>query len=76
MSGTGKTALARAAAAEASARLLVLNGPDIVSEYFGDSEAGLRGIFAAAKVLAPSVSKMGIACRGDVVRTCLIFHAS
>lgn len=28
----------------------------VVSEYFGESEAGLRGIFAAASALAPSVS--------------------
>ena len=39
--GTGKTGLARAAAADARARLFVLNGPDVVSEFYGDSEAGL-----------------------------------
>jgi len=27
----------------------------VVSEYFGESEAGLRGIFAAAAALQPSV---------------------
>lgn len=54
--GTGKTVLARAAAAAAAARLFVINGPDVVSEYYGESEAGLRGVFAAAKALAPSVS--------------------
>ncbi|GAB4820356.1 hypothetical protein N2152v2_007402, partial [Parachlorella kessleri] len=53
--GSGKTVLARAAAAAAGARLFVINGPDVVSEYFGESEAGLRGVFAAAKALAPSV---------------------
>lgn len=41
--GTGKTALARAAVAAAGATLFVLNGPDVVSEFYGDSEAGLRG---------------------------------
>ena len=40
--GTGKTRLACAAAAEAKASLLVLNGPDVVSAFYGDSEAGLR----------------------------------
>jgi ATP-dependent 26S proteasome regulatory subunit len=34
--GSGKTVLAKAAAAEAGATLLVVNGPDIVSEYFGE----------------------------------------
>lgn len=40
--GTGKTALACAAAADAGASLFVLNGPDIISEYVGDSEIGLQ----------------------------------
>ena len=56
--GSGKTVLARAAAAAAGARLFVINGPDVVSEYFGESEAGLRGVFAAARALAPSVSAL------------------
>jgi SpoVK/Ycf46/Vps4 family AAA+-type ATPase len=56
--GTGKTLLARAAAADAHAKLFVINGPDVLSEYFGESELGLRGIFAAAAALAPSVSKL------------------
>lgn len=53
--GTGKTALARAAATDAKASFFVINGPDIVSEYLGESESCLKGIFAAAKALAPSV---------------------
>ncbi|KAK9825828.1 hypothetical protein WJX81_000622 [Elliptochloris bilobata] len=53
--GTGKTGLARAAAADARARLLVLNGPDVVSEFYGASEAGLLGVFAAARAAAPAV---------------------
>mmetsp|Transcript_25804 Transcript_25804/g.66464 ORF Transcript_25804/g.66464 Transcript_25804/m.66464 type:complete len:815 (+) Transcript_25804:517-2961(+) len=53
--GGGKTVLARAAAADAGAALLIVNGPDVVSEFFGESEAGLRGVFAAAKRLAPAV---------------------
>ena len=40
--GTGKTMLACAAAADAGARLFVLNGPDIISEFVGESEAGLQ----------------------------------
>ncbi|KAG1665840.1 hypothetical protein FOA52_005875 [Chlamydomonas sp. UWO 241] len=53
--GTGKTLLARAAAADAGATLLLLNGPDVVSEFLGESEAGLRGVFAAARALKPAV---------------------
>ena len=41
--GTGKSTMARAAAAAAGAALLVVNGPDVISEFLGDSEAGLRG---------------------------------
>ncbi len=40
--GTGKTMLACAAAADAGARMFVLNGPDIISEFVGESEAGLQ----------------------------------
>jgi SpoVK/Ycf46/Vps4 family AAA+-type ATPase len=40
--GSGKTVLACAAAADAGAALFVLNGPDIMSEYHGESEAGLQ----------------------------------
>ncbi|PNH12642.1 Spermatogenesis-associated protein 5 [Tetrabaena socialis] len=53
--GSGKTVLARAAAADAGATVFVVNGPDVVSEYYGESEASLRGIFAAAAALSPSV---------------------
>ena len=55
--GTGKTVLACATAELAQARFFVINGPEVVSEYFGESEAGLRGIFAAAAALAPSVRR-------------------
>jgi ATP-dependent 26S proteasome regulatory subunit len=58
ITGTGKTALARAAATEAGAKLFVVNGPDVVSEYFGESEAGLEGVFAAARALEPSVCEL------------------
>lgn len=53
--GTGKTALARAAANAANASFFVINGPDVVSEFLGESEQCIRGIFAAARSLAPSV---------------------
>ena len=40
--GSGKTRLAAATAASANATLLVINGPDLVSAYYGHSEAGIR----------------------------------
>lgn len=53
--GTGKTLLAGAAATECKAAFFVLNGPDIISEFYGESEVGLRGVFAAARACAPSI---------------------
>jgi SpoVK/Ycf46/Vps4 family AAA+-type ATPase len=53
--GSGKSAAARAAAFDCGAQLLVLDGPAVMSEFFGESEAGLRGVFAAADALSPCV---------------------
>jgi transitional endoplasmic reticulum ATPase len=46
--GTGKTLLARHLAREAGAELYLVNGPEIISKYLGDTEAILRGIFEEA----------------------------
>lgn len=40
--GTGKTRLAAAAAANAEAALFVINGPDLVSAFYGHSEQSLK----------------------------------
>jgi SpoVK/Ycf46/Vps4 family AAA+-type ATPase len=53
--GTGKTRLARAAAEAAKANLLVVNGPEIIGAYVGQSEAALRGVFQAAAKQKPCV---------------------
>ncbi len=53
--GTGKTMLARALATEAQANFLVVNGPEILSKWRGESEANLRRIFSEAREGAPSV---------------------
>ncbi|CAI5486904.1 unnamed protein product [Closterium sp. Naga37s-1] len=53
--GTGKTSLARAVAAEAGAALFVINGPELVSEFFGESEEALNEVFFAAQEAAPSI---------------------
>lgn len=53
--GTGKTRLARAAAAEAGASLLVVRGPELVTAAVGESERALRGVFEQAAKQAPCV---------------------
>lgn len=53
--GTGKTLLARAAASESGASMFVINGPEIVSANYGESEEALRDVFTAAEKAAPSV---------------------
>jgi len=45
--GSGKTALARAAAADAGATLFVVNGPDVMSEYLGERLLGLPVLWVA-----------------------------
>jgi transitional endoplasmic reticulum ATPase len=42
-------------ATEANAHLEIINGPEILSPWLGQSEAHLRRIFARARQLAPSV---------------------
>jgi transitional endoplasmic reticulum ATPase len=53
--GNGKTLLAKAAATESQAHLEIINGPEILSKWVGESEANLRRIFANCRHLAPSV---------------------
>ncbi|XP_075716596.1 ATPase family gene 2 protein homolog A isoform X3 [Rhinoderma darwinii] len=53
--GTGKTLIARAIANEVGAHVSVINGPEIMSKYYGESEAKLRQIFAEASQRLPSI---------------------
>jgi hypothetical protein len=53
--GTGKTLLARWVAHDAGAKLFVINGSEMMSEYMGESEKCLAAIFKAARALSPSV---------------------
>ena len=62
--GTGKTALACAAAADAGASLFVLNGPDIISEYVGDSEIGLQVKFFSCFIF---IEKFNILCVSRII---------
>jgi transitional endoplasmic reticulum ATPase len=53
--GTGKTLIARAVANEVDAHFEVINGPEIVSKYKGDSEQELRQRFAVATENQPAI---------------------
>ncbi|XP_043829078.1 ATPase family protein 2 homolog isoform X1 [Dromiciops gliroides] len=53
--GTGKTMIARAIANEVGAHLTVINGPEVISKFYGASEARLRQIFAEATLRQPSI---------------------
>jgi transitional endoplasmic reticulum ATPase len=53
--GCGKTLLARAVANESDANFLSINGPEIMSKFYGESEARLREIFQHAQQDAPSI---------------------
>ena len=53
--GTGKTLLAKAVANESDAHFSVINGPEIMSKFYGESEANLRKFFEEAEKNAPSI---------------------
>ncbi|KAM5159767.1 ATPase family gene 2 protein homolog A isoform 4-T4 [Callospermophilus lateralis] len=53
--GTGKTMIARAIANEVGAYVSVINGPEIISKFYGETEAKLRHIFAEATLRHPSI---------------------
>jgi len=54
-SGTGKTLLARAVAYETEAHFILINEPEIVSKFHGQSEENLRKVFEEAKDMSPSI---------------------
>ena len=53
--GCGKTLLAKAVASETDANFYVISGPEIISKFYGESEARLREIFQKAHESAPSI---------------------
>ncbi|CAN6362766.1 unnamed protein product [Urochloa humidicola] len=53
--GTGKTSLASSCAYDAGANLFTINGPEIISHYYGESEQTLYDVFSSAKKAAPAV---------------------
>ncbi len=53
--GTGKTLLARAVASETNSNFTVINGPEIMSKFYGESEKNLRTAFEEAEKNAPAI---------------------
>ena len=53
--GTGKTLLAKAVASETEANFILLNGPEVMSKFYGESEKKIRDIFEEAEKTAPAI---------------------
>ena len=53
--GTGKTLLAKAVANETNSHFILINGPEIMSKYYGQSEENIRKKFEEAQKNAPSI---------------------
>ncbi len=53
--GTGKTLLAKAVATESEANFILLNGPEIMSKFYGESEKKIRDLFEDAEKNAPTI---------------------
>jgi transitional endoplasmic reticulum ATPase len=53
--GTGKTLLAKAVANESESNFILLNGPEIMSKFYGESEKKIRDIFEEAEKTAPAI---------------------
>ncbi len=53
--GSGKTLMAKAIAYETEANFQVINGPEIIHKFYGESEAKIREIFDVATKNQPSI---------------------
>lgn len=53
--GTGKTLIAKALCNEVGATFLTIQGPEVISAYYGESERNLRSIFGEAREKQPAV---------------------
>lgn len=54
-SGCGKTILAQAVANESKAHFFLVNGPEVMSKFYGESERSLRDKFCEAEKNSPSI---------------------
>lgn len=55
MIGCGKTLLAKAIANECQANFISVKGPELLTMWFGESEANVRDIFDKARAASPCV---------------------
>ena len=53
--GCGKTLMAKAVANECSSNFISVKGPELLTMWFGESEANVREIFDKARAAAPCV---------------------
>ncbi|WFD34516.1 Ribosome biogenesis ATPase rix7 [Malassezia cuniculi] len=53
--GCGKTLLAKAVANESRANFISIKGPELLNKYVGESEKGVRQVFARARTSSPCV---------------------
>ena len=53
--GCGKTLIAKVLASESEANMFLINGPEIMNKYYGETEAKLRDIFKEGKDNSPSI---------------------
>merc|ERR1712025_306989 len=53
--GCGKTLLAKAVASECSSNFVSIKGPELLTMWFGESEANVREVFDKARAAAPCV---------------------
>eukprot|EP01083_Nonionella_stella_P080446 221105_1 len=53
--GCGKTLLAKAIASECAANFISIKGPELLTMWFGESEANVRNIFDKARTASPCI---------------------
>ncbi|CAO2206687.1 unnamed protein product [Urochloa humidicola] len=53
--GCGKTMLAKAIAKECKANFISVKGPELLTMWYGESEANVRGLFDRARAAAPCI---------------------
>jgi transitional endoplasmic reticulum ATPase len=53
--GCGKTLMAKAIASESSANFISVKGPELLTMWFGESEANVREVFDKARTAAPCI---------------------
>ena len=53
--GCGKTLLAKAVANESEANFMLLNGPEVMNKFYGESEKKVRELFEQAEKNAPTM---------------------